>query len=311
MAGQQYDYGFDTIGNRTWTRTGGDPAGANEHQAAYTANNLNQYVNRQVPGVAEVMGVALANETVTVNSQATSRKAEYFWTELGVNNGSQPVWTNATVSATGEQNITRYAYVPKTPEPFAYDLDGNLTGDGHWTYTWDAENRLVSMTNINSSVGPQQGLKFEYDWQGRRIHKQVWSQGPNPTNDVLFVYDGWNPIAQLNATNDNVIQGYVWGLDLSGSQQGAGGVGGLLEVSDPVNGVHFAAYDGNGNVSAAWRRPRDGSVQPFTSTAPSGKSSAPPAPWPRPIRSGSRPKYQDDETDLVYYGSKYVQLYAS
>ena len=32
--------------------------------------------------------------------------------------------------------------------------------------------------------------------------------------------------------------------------QGAGGVGGLLEVSDAANGVHFAAFDGNGNVAA-------------------------------------------------------------
>jgi YD repeat-containing protein len=26
-----------------------------------------------------------------------------------------------------------------------YDFDGNLTKDGLWTYTWDAENRLSSM----------------------------------------------------------------------------------------------------------------------------------------------------------------------
>ena len=28
----------------------------------------------------------------------------------------------------------------------------------------------------NTTVGPQQSmLKFEYDWQGRRIRKQVWT----------------------------------------------------------------------------------------------------------------------------------------
>ena len=27
----------------------------------------------------------------------------------------------------------------------SYDADGNLTNDGHWAYTWDAENRLVKM----------------------------------------------------------------------------------------------------------------------------------------------------------------------
>jgi RHS repeat-associated protein len=40
------------------------------------------------------------------------------------------------------------------------------------------------------------------------------------------------------------------GLDLSGSVQGAGGVGGVLAVSLATNGTHFAAFDGNGNMMA-------------------------------------------------------------
>ena len=43
---------------------------------------------------------------------------------------------------------------------------------------------------------------------------------------------------------------FTRGLDLSGTMQGAGGVGGLLAVSFKTNGTHFAAFDGNGNVSA-------------------------------------------------------------
>ena len=41
---------------------------------------------------------------------------------------------------------------------------------------------------------------------------------------------------------------YVWGIDLSGSLQGAGGVGGLLAVVRD-DGVYAPTYDGNGNVS--------------------------------------------------------------
>ena len=48
---------------------------------------------------------------------------------------------------------------------------------------------------------------------------------------MKFVYDGWNLMAELNATNNAVIRSFMWGLDLSGSPQGAGGVGGLLEVN--------------------------------------------------------------------------------
>ena len=32
----------------------------------------------------------------------------------------------------------------KTPEIFGYDADGNLTSDGRWTYTYDAENRPIT-----------------------------------------------------------------------------------------------------------------------------------------------------------------------
>jgi hypothetical protein len=40
---------------------------------------------------------------------------------------------------------------------------------------------------------------------------------------------------------------YTWGQDLSGTLQGAGGVGGLLIVS--INNTNcFPAFDGNGNV---------------------------------------------------------------
>ena len=44
-------------------------------------------------------------------------------------------------------------------------------------------------------------------------------------------YRQHNRLAELNATNNAVIRSYLWGLDLSGSEQGAGGVGGLLRLT--------------------------------------------------------------------------------
>ena len=40
VAGQLFDYGFDTIGNRTWTKAGGDSTGANQRYATYLSNPL-------------------------------------------------------------------------------------------------------------------------------------------------------------------------------------------------------------------------------------------------------------------------------
>src|SRR5512140_4012640 len=60
VAGQQFDYSFDTIGNRTQTKAGGDALGINQRLANYYANLLNQYTNRDVPGAADIMGASIA-----------------------------------------------------------------------------------------------------------------------------------------------------------------------------------------------------------------------------------------------------------
>jgi len=66
-----------------------------------------------------------------------------------------------------------------------------------------------------------------------------------------YVYDGWNCIALLNSSF-NLLNSFLWGSDLSGSLQGAGGVGGLIEVSyhGAATTNCFVAFDGNGNVSS-------------------------------------------------------------
>ena len=55
------------------------------------------------------------------------------------------------------------------------------------------------------------------------------------------------PMYELDG-NNALVRSYTWGLDASGSMQGAGGVGGLLMVNAGSGGVHFPAYDLNGNV---------------------------------------------------------------
>ena len=104
-------------------------------------------------------------------------------------------------------------------------------------------------------VAAKTKLTFAYDWQGRRIEKKVytWDAGTNACDtlatDTRFVYDSWNLIAEMDATN-TVTRSYFWGQDLSGSLQGAGGVGGLVSVttSGATAGTYLPAYDANGDV---------------------------------------------------------------
>ncbi len=210
--------------------------------------------------------------------------------------------------AAGLESVTGNAFVPKTQELFYHDADGNLANDGRWTYTWDAENRLVKMTP-NTGVGPQISLKFEYDWQSRRIRQQVWNNSNwigTPTNDVKFLYDGWNLLTELNATNNALLRSFVWGRDLSGTIQGAGGVGGLLFLRDAGSAIGDSApaFDGNGTVMALVSLSGGTNCATYEygpfgellrATGPMAKAN--------PFRFSS--KYQDGETDLVYYGYRY------
>ena len=112
-------------------------------------------------------------------------------------------------------------------------------------------------------------------------------------------------LAELNATNNAVIRSFMWGSDLSGSIQGAGGVGGLLKVS--YNGAQttncFVAFDGNGNVAALADAGGTNILAQYEygpfgevirATGPMAKAN--------PFRFST--KYQDDETDLIMYPAR-------
>jgi len=312
VAGQQFQYGFDDIGNRRYTKAGGDQNGANLRSANYTSNNLNQYTQRDVPGAADVMGVASASALISVSGDTNVyRRGEYFRKELSVVNTSTPQYPLLTIMATNAGSSTTSTgsvFVARTAELFTNDLDGNLLLDGRWNYTWDAENRLVKIESLGSApTGSKRRLVFEYDSRGRRIRKTVTNLDSGlVVLDNKFLYDGWNLVGELNATNNAVIRSYLWGLDLSGTLQGVGGVGGLLKMtyygSSTTNA--FVVYDGNGNLGAL----ADGAsaaVFAHYEYGPFGevvRSSGWMATF-NPIRFSS--KYQDDETDLLYYGYRY------
>jgi RHS repeat-associated protein len=319
VAGQQFGYAFDSIGNRQGTAAGGDQNGSNLRTASYAANNLNQYTSRTVSGAADITGSATNTATVTVNGQSTYRRGEYYRAEVTIDNSAGPVFQSVSNLAVlsldtniVSANIVGSVFLPESPEAFTYDADGNLTGDGRWTYFWDAENRLIGITNnTNVPDAAKMSLNFTYDHLGRRVAKTVLKYDAfilsyQTVLQNTFVYDGWNLQAELNGTNNALLRSYVWGSDLSGTLQGAGGVSGLLWISQPQlgNAESFACFDGNGNVSALVYCP-DASVVAQYEYGPFGEVIRATGPMAKanPFRFST--KYQDDETDLFYYGCRY------
>jgi hypothetical protein len=236
VAGQQFTYIFDDIGNRQFTASGGDASGNNLRAANYTANNLNQYTSRDVPGYATVLGSANPNATVTVNLQRAVRQGSYFWDELSEPNSSSSLYlsltnlavlnngTNADIVATNVGNV----FLPQTPETFGYDADGNLTNSGRWTIAWDAENQAASFASLATApLASQRKVDCAYDFMGRRIQKILSTNSGSAwiaMSTNKSVYDGWNLVAILDSQS-SIRQSFAWGADLSGSPQGAGGVG--------------------------------------------------------------------------------------
>ncbi|HWA08329.1 MAG TPA: RHS repeat-associated core domain-containing protein [Opitutaceae bacterium] len=324
MSGRWYDYGYDTIGNRT----SANHTGVDGLKDNYTVNSLNQITGRE-NNVLSVQGTASSSATVSLRvdsgSSTTAGRAGNHWgTEAYLSNSSGPAFQQLNVSSVlagagdGGADLvrtgSRNGYLPPVSESFTYDQNGNLTSDGTWIYSYDAENRLTVM-EMNSAArvfawtGGGRKLTFQYDYLGRRVKKQVFtwdlSLGTwNLERDTRFAYNGWNPVAEMDGSAI-VQRHFVWGLDLAGSSTAMGGIGALLMVQDGT-GSYLPAYDGGGNVMAMIKA-SDGSLAATYEYTPYGELLMQKGGYAvaNPFRWST--KYTDEETDLVYYGYRYYE----
>jgi RHS repeat-associated protein len=147
---------------------------------------------------------------------------------------------NAVATAYLANELNQYTNVVlegEAPSEPQHDDDGNLLSHGDWTFGWNGENRMILASNATHVV------TYAYDHQGRMMAKTVDGVARR------YLWDEYNIIREtITDQQSSITNHFVWGLDLSGSLQGAGGVGGLLaEVKDGV--PFFAAFDANGNVT--------------------------------------------------------------
>ena len=229
-----YDYAVNAIGQRTAVATSG---------TAFPA----------LPSWA--WGYDSLGQVVTADSNVSASDRAYQYDAIGNRKKSAdsltlPSSDNYTSNALNQYSSLSINNQPSTINP-SYDFDGNaiayplpVAPTTNSTLVWDAENRQISST-VGSTT-----TTYLYDAQFRRIAKAT---GGTVT---LYIYDGWNSIAEYTqsvpAVSAVLSKTRLWGTDLSGSQQGAGGVGGLLSETinnQPSTLNYFPTYDGNGNVS--------------------------------------------------------------
>ena len=186
---------------------------------------------------------------MTVNGSTASRYNDNTFALAGftVTNGNNTFAAIAQDSYNRKDTNSVVFNLPATVS-YIYDLNGNLTSDSTRGFEYDDENELIRVTVTNS-------WKSEFTYDGRmrrRIRKEftwqtsAWLQ----TNEVRYIYDG-NLEIQWRDGNNLPTLTVTRGYDLSGSLQGAGGIGGLLARTDAANGqtAYFQA-DGNGNITA-------------------------------------------------------------
>jgi RHS repeat-associated protein len=128
------------------------------------------------------------------------------------------------------------------------------------------------------------------------------------TSDFSFLYDGWNMVCeQITGNGAPATNYYFYGLDLSGSLQGAGGIGGLIarvSYSGGTTCTWLYAADANGNITDVIEASTSNTVAHYEYDAYGNLIYATgSALRDNPYRFST--KYFDEETGLYYYGYRY------
>ena len=207
------------------------------------------------------------------------------------------IWSaaNAVTNSYTVNSLNQYTTILRDsppPREILHDADGNMTQCGDWSFTYDADNRLTSVSSNGIIL-----IINQYDHKGRRIRKTT------PTSETTFLYDGWNLIYEREiagaVTNETY---YYWGKDLSGTLQGAGGVGGFLYLKR--NGTIYILHrDANGNI-VRYTDAAGNVVVSYTYGAFGNTLSAIGA-LADVFRFRFSTKYYDPETGLYYYGYRF------
>ena len=154
----------------------------------------------------------------------------------------------------------------------------------NWTFTWNAENRLIVASNSTTVV------TYAYDYQGRRFMKTV-SENGSLTKDLRFVYYNYLQIAQEDQLQVGSEKQRVW--DPSGA---------LLMVRQN-NTSYFTCFDGNKNISDYVDS--NGSVVAHYEYSPFGQITSATGSLKDDFEYRFSSEYSDSETGFVYYNFRY------
>lgn len=192
-------WGLDKAGN--WLSHSRSATSLMETRTHDSLNRLNQIGGA---GSTLVEGTVNENATVTVNNQLAELRADpvaggYRYRKIvAVTAGSNTVQIKAvdkdTPPKTTQQNWQ--FSVPAIQRSFSYDENGNTLSDGLRTYTWDAKNRLKTVTQGGDT------WKWDYDYLDRRVKEYHYAAGgSSATPSKILIWCGNTLVQERNASN--------------------------------------------------------------------------------------------------------------
>jgi RHS repeat-associated protein len=159
-------------------------------QSGHNNSNIATQTNGLSSGRTQTYTYDPLNRLLSAQSAATS--GTECWGLTFGNNATPP--TLATDALNNLTNMNQTKCAPpflnvgvnnnnqiNSPTGYSYDAAGNSTADGSYTYTYDAENQILTASNVPG--GP---YCYTYDGDGLRVVKAHGTSCASPTIDVLY-----------------------------------------------------------------------------------------------------------------------------
>lgn len=254
-------YGYDDLSRRT-TVTLGNTSTTTSY--GYTAQSALGTLGHNLTGTAQ-------DNTWTYTRNQAQEIAGHSWNNdiyqwAGYTNGTRSYTANGLNQYTVAAGAT-----------LTHDTNGNLTGDGVWTYTYDTDNRLKSASKTGLAA------TLAYDAEGRLRQTVIAGATTN------LAYDGVDLVAEYNSAG-TLLRRYVHGPG----------------VDEPL-----VWYEGTGTANKSWLYADHlGSIVATANSAGTSTATYTYGPYGEPnLTTGSRFRYTGQQLigqlNLYYYKARF------
>jgi RHS repeat-associated protein len=173
---------------------------------------------------------------------------ENFITAITETSDAANVYPGVTTQTASYNNLNQLTNL--SGQTLSFDADGNLLSDGQRIYTWDAENRLLSITY---PAQPGKRTAFTYDGLGRRNAIASTSAGGGSTTTTSYIWCGSKPCQARNASNSTTREYFAEGEFVPGSPAqpyyyGIDQIGSVRRVFASTSNAPAYGYDPYGNA---------------------------------------------------------------